>query len=202
MDDVGTFHRFARAYDLVMPGADGEALGRGLAHAERALDRVVDLAGGPGRALTAVEGIRGPDGERMLGDGLVVDAARGMTRRARDNGHAAIQGDAGKLPLRDGAVDAILIVDALHHLPDRNGAIAAAARALAPGGVLVVQEFDPTTLRGRALAGIERAVGFDSSFDPAAVLCERLERAGLEPVVVDSGFSYVVAGVATAVDRG
>lgn len=196
MDDVGTFHRFARLYDLAMPDADGKRLGRGIARAERDVDRLVDLAGGTGRGLRAVEAIGAIDGEPFDVDGIVLDAADGMLRRARSRGHTTVRGDAVRTPLADGSIDAIVVVDAFHHLPDRDGVLTEATRVLAPGGVLVIQEFDPTTIPGRAVAASERLVGFESRFDAPAALTRRMERAGLSPTVVEDGFAYVVAGVA------
>lgn len=184
MDDVGTFDRFAPLFDLVTPRADAAALRTGLVHAERDVERVVDLGGGTGR------GVRALDPPRPL----VVDAARGMVHRARANGLQAIQGRAGAIPLGDDVADAVLIVDALHHLPDRDAALAEAARIVAPGGVVVVADFDPTTFRGWALVAVEHLVGFDSRFDSPDALTERLTAVGLDPTVVDAGFGYVVAG--------
>lgn len=196
MDDVGTFHRFARLYDLAMPDADSELLGRGLARADRDIEGLVDLAGGTGRGLRAVERISAIDGRPLDVDGIVLDAARGMLDRARAAGHATIEGDATRVPLAAGSIDAVVIVDAFHHLPDRDAVLAEIERVLAPGGVLVIQEFDPTTIRGRAVATSERLVGFGSTFDSPSALARRMERAGLDADVVDDGFSYVVAGVA------
>lgn len=59
------------------------------------------------------------------------------------------------------ASDAIVIYDVLHHLPDADATLAAAARALRPGGVLVVKENDVTPAWKHAVSlGVERvAVG-------------------------------------------
>lgn len=183
--DVAVFDRFAWIYDRLMPSADAESLAAGLARAERDVERVVDVAGGSGRGVRAVD----------VADRIVVDAARGMLTQARRHGLVALQGDAARLPIRDGSADAVTIVDAFHHLPDRDGAVRAAARVLAPGGVLVVADFDPATLRGRGLVAAERLVGFESRFDTPERLCERLSDAGLSPAVVEAGFGFVVAGV-------
>lgn len=184
MDDVGTFDRFAPLYDLLMPPADAAALHTGLVHAEREVRRVVDVGGGTGRGVRSLD----------VPDPIVLDAARGMTQRARGHGISAIQGTADRIPLRDGAADAVLIVDAFHHLPDRDGALAEGARVLAPGGVLVVADFDPTTVRGRALVLAEHLVGFDSRFHTPEDLVDALAALGLEATIVDGGFGYVVAG--------
>lgn len=189
MDDVGTFDRFAWPYDVVMPRADAAALRTALVQAERPVERVVDLAGGSGRGVRAVD----------ANERIVVDAAPGMASRVRAHGLAAIVGDAGRVPIGDETTDAVLVVDALHHLPDRDVAIAEAARILRPGGVLIVADFDPTTLRGRALVAAEHLVGFESRFDTPDALADRVARDGLAPTVVDGGFGYVVAGLK---DRG
>ena len=59
------------------------------------------------------------------------------------------------------AADAIVIYDVLHHLPDADATLAAAAGALRPGGVLVVKENDVTPAWKHAVSlGVERvAVG-------------------------------------------
>lgn len=185
MDDVGTFDRFARAYDLLMPGAKRSTLRTGLAHADRPVEVVLDLAGGTGRALRSLSSV----------DGVVVDAAAGMAQVARDSGLATIVGDAGQLPLGQETVDAVLVVDALHHTPSPRQTLTEAAGVLRPGGVLVVADFDPRSMRGRALATGEHLLGFDSTFLSASAIADAIARNGLEPVVIDEGFSYAVAGV-------
>jgi demethylmenaquinone methyltransferase/2-methoxy-6-polyprenyl-1,4-benzoquinol methylase len=189
-------HRFfdavARLYDAAMPPADAGALGRGLALAERPLERLLDVAGGTGRAAVAV------DADRRV----VVDRSAGMLARARERpGVKAVRGDAERLPVRDASVDAVTVVDALHHVPDRGAALREAARVLAPGGVLVVREFDPTTLRGRALVGAERLAGFDSAFVAPDDLAAAVDAVGLSATVVERGFGYTVAGVAPGAKR-
>src|SRR6056297_623516 len=135
LGDVGFFDRVAPLYDRVMPPANGAALAAGLAHATRPIDRLLDVGGGSGRAAAA---LTGPEI-------TVVDASLVMLARARNHrDRAAVAGDAGRLPFRDGSVDAATIVDAFHHLPDQAAAIEEVARVIAPGGALVIREFDPT----------------------------------------------------------
>ncbi|WP_327051790.1 class I SAM-dependent methyltransferase [Halomicrococcus gelatinilyticus] len=183
--DVAPFDRFARFYDRFTPSADADLLAAGLAQADRPVERVVDVAGGTGRAVRAID----------VPERLVVDASDGMLRQAHSNGLESVRGNAARLPLADGSVDAAIISDALHHVADVNGALGEAARVLRPGGVLVVREYNPATLRGTVLVWGERIVGFDSEFLTPDDLVERLDDVGLTPRVRNRDFDYTVAGV-------
>jgi demethylmenaquinone methyltransferase/2-methoxy-6-polyprenyl-1,4-benzoquinol methylase len=182
--DVRFFDRLAAVYDRLMPPARRGPLRRGLARADGPVEWLLDVGGGPGRAVAGLD----------VAERTVIDAAAGMCRRARARGLGAVRGDAGRLPVADGAVDAVTVVDALHHLPDPGEAVREAARVLRPGGVLVVREFDPATVRGRALVAAERAVGFDSTFLAPDDLAGLLAEAGLAARVLDRGFSCTVVG--------
>jgi demethylmenaquinone methyltransferase/2-methoxy-6-polyprenyl-1,4-benzoquinol methylase len=184
--DVRFFDRIAGLYDLAMASADRAPLDAGLDRADRPIEVVLDLGGGTGRAARALGGDV---------DAVVVDRSRGMLRKARTGGLSTVQADARRLPFPDGSVDAITVVDALHHMPDHDRVLAEAARVLRPGGVLVVREFDPSTLPGRALVAAERLVGFGSTFATPDALAAAVRRAGLRPEVVERGFGYTVAGV-------
>jgi demethylmenaquinone methyltransferase/2-methoxy-6-polyprenyl-1,4-benzoquinol methylase len=183
--DVHTFDRLASLYDRAMWRPDTVALERGLARAEREVSLVLDVAGGSGRVAAALDR-----------EAVVVDAAPGMLAVARDRGLPVVCGDAARLPVRDRAVDAVVVVDALHHVADAEGAVAEAARVLAPGGVLVVRDFDPATLRGRGVELAEHAVGFDSTFRSPEDLTALFEAHGLAAAVVETGFTFTAVGVA------
>ena len=51
-----------------------------------------------------------------------------------------VAADAGRLPVRDGAAQAVLGLDVLHHLPDPAAFFSEAARVLGPGGRLALVE--------------------------------------------------------------
>ena len=189
MHDVPYFDRFASLYDLVMPAAKPTDLAPGLAAAERPVERVLDVGGGTGRAARAL-------GQTDLEPSpVVVDASAGMLAEARDHGLPVVRADATTLPVPDASVDAVFVVDALHHFPDARAAVGEAARVLRPGGVLVVREFDPGTVRGRLLVAAEHAVGFESTFFGADELADALARSGLASRVLETGFAYTVVGV-------
>lgn len=170
-------------YDLVMPPADSEPLRRGLALAEGPIERVLDVGGGTGRAAKALD----------APERIVVDATRGMLERVAP-GIDRLLASATDLPVADGASDAVVVVDAFHHLPEHDRVLAEAYRALRPGGVIVVRDFDPSTLGGRLLAVAEHAIRMESTFLTPAELTERLDAAGFAVERLGEGVTYTVAG--------
>lgn len=108
-------------------------------------DRVLDLACGTGD-LAAQAAARGA---RVVG----VDFARGMLRGAQRRRVAAAlaQGDALRLPLASGSIDAALCGFALRNFTALEPVFAELARVLAPGGRVALLEVDRP--RARSLAG-------------------------------------------------
>lgn len=184
MHDVPFFDRVAPLYDLVAPGTDRGPLNDGLGYAERELSTVVDLGGGTGRAANALDR-----------DPLVYDGSRGMLKKARDHDLNVLQGDVRALPFRDDSIDGLVAVDAVHHFPAIETILEEAFRVLEPGGVLVIREFDPGTIRGTFLVLGERIVGFDSTFYGADELGDHLTNTGFETTVLERGFLYTLVGV-------
>ncbi|WP_424019181.1 class I SAM-dependent methyltransferase [Halorientalis pallida] len=182
--DVAIFDRIARLYDL-KPATRRAKLAPALALADRPVERVLDVGGGTGQGIRALD----------VPTGVVVDAAPGMLSQARDHGLAGVRGDATRLPVADESVDAVLILDALHHMGQPEPVVEEAARVLGPGGVLVCLEFDPTTLLGRGLVTAEHLFGFDSRFLTAGDLAAMVRAAGLSASIPRTGFEYTVAGV-------
>lgn len=184
--DAGVFDRIAPLYDLVRPNVDPAAVERWLALAERPVERLVDVGGGPGTVASAA-----PVGERV-----VVDPSPAMLRRAARRGLATERGVAEDLPFDDDSVDAVLFVYSLHHVDDPDRALEEAARVLRPGGVLVVREVDSTDLVGRLLFRRSPHGDHEEVYLQPDALQRTLSTHGFDPTVIDRGIRFTVVGVA------
>ncbi len=71
----------------------------------------------------------------------MLEAARAKLDREGLDGVELKQGEAGALPIGDGAVDAALAHMVLHYVPSPGEAIREMARAVRPGGTVVVVDF-------------------------------------------------------------
>lgn len=200
--DVRFFDRFARLYDPLMPSPNVELLQDAFAEAHRPVKRVLDLAGGTGRVADAILSAEDRNNETALpvDEALVADISPPMLARARERGLRTVRADAEGLPFSNGessatnSIDAVVVVDAYHHLPDRSAALAEAARVVAPGGVVVIRDFDPTTILGRVVETGEALFGMSSRFVDADGVAAELSRAGLRSRVLDRGATYTVVG--------
>jgi len=63
-----------------------------------------------------------------------------FTSDVRPDPHLAIQAGAENLPFTDSSIDALLLKDSLHHVPDPIGFFREALRVLRPGGVVTCVE--------------------------------------------------------------
>jgi ubiquinone/menaquinone biosynthesis C-methylase UbiE len=89
--------------------------------------RVLDTGCGNGEYLRALAQIP----VRAAGCDLSLGMLRPLAHRP------LVNADVAALPVRDGAVDAVLAVHMLYHVPDRQAAVRELRRVLRPGGVCV-----------------------------------------------------------------
>jgi len=127
-------------------------------------DRLREELFGPTSHLRALAGLL--DSEEVVGDLgcgtgqvsqwlapfsdriIAVDASMEMLRAARErlSGHRHVeirQGSLEKLPIQNAELDVAFLLLVLHHVPEPKRALAEAARALKPGGRLLILDMQP-----------------------------------------------------------
>lgn len=130
---------------------------------------ILDLGGGTGalavRLATALDA-------RVT----VLDATAAMLRYVPDRPDVeGVLGTAEHMPFADGAFDATVVYDALHHFDDQDAAMREIVRVTRPGGGLYISEFDRRGFM-RLLVGGEKALGEPGAFYAPHELCAYLER--------------------------
>jgi ubiquinone/menaquinone biosynthesis C-methylase UbiE len=171
------FDQVADQWDAMRQKFFGEgvrAAAVGAAHAGPGV-RVADVGTGTGFLAEAALDA----GADVIG----IDISEGMLARvtAKFEGRRfeARLGDTAALPLASGEVDAVVANMVLHHAEDPPAAIREMARALTPGGRLVITDADAHTHEWLRVEQHDRWLGFDR----VAVRDWFLE-AGLEDVAV------------------
>lgn len=102
--------------------------------------RVLEAGCGTGQILARL----GRAGVRAVG----VDLSSGMLRQARSRARALVRGDLTALPFGDGQFDAVCCFKVLAHVPDIGRAMAELGRLVRPGGFLIVEFYNPHSVRG------------------------------------------------------
>ncbi len=144
------------------------------------------LAGAPGPRLADIGGGTGNYALALRGEGwepVVVDRSAEMLALAAAKGLETVRADAQRLPFEDESFDAATMISMLHHVEDRDAALAEARRILRPGGRLVLKGF-----AGEDAASLWILDYFPSSrpwmaatHPPRAAFLEALPRARLIP---------------------
>jgi ubiquinone/menaquinone biosynthesis C-methylase UbiE len=141
--DMAAFYGLGEEADRLRRGAFRLEFVRTRELLERSLPRppavVLDCGGGPGAYAVWLAG-QGYELELVDPIELHVEQAREAAARAGVALASAQVGDARRLPQRDGAVDAVLLLGPLYHLTERHDrlrALSEVRRVLRPGGVVV-----------------------------------------------------------------
>ena len=125
---------------------------------EGPLGTLVDIGTGTGRILE----LFGTQADHALG----IDRSSEMLRlaRAKLQGRAELrQADLYALPLADGAADVAVLHHVLHFAEDPAAAIGEAARALGPGGRLLIADFAPHDREELRQRDAHVRLGFDDA---------------------------------------
>ncbi|MFD7260348.1 class I SAM-dependent methyltransferase, partial [Streptomyces sp. NPDC059874] len=100
-------------------------------------DRVLDAGCGTGRALAALRAAVGPSGT-VLGADLTPQMLAAAQRTGRAAEGTLLLADVARLPLRDGALDAVFAAGLIAHLPDPEANLRELGRVVRPGGRLAL----------------------------------------------------------------
>ncbi|ALU97723.1 MULTISPECIES: class I SAM-dependent methyltransferase [Streptomyces] len=100
-------------------------------------DAVLDAGCGTGRALPALRAVVGPGGT-VVGADLTPAMLEAAARAGRGADGALLRADVARLPLRDGALDAVFGAGLISHLARPEADMAELARVVRPGGVLAL----------------------------------------------------------------
>jgi ubiquinone/menaquinone biosynthesis C-methylase UbiE len=84
---------------------------------------------------------------RDASDAWGIDLSPGMLQVARRRGLQAVLSSATQLPFADGSFDVVCSFKVLPHVPDIATALSEAVRVTRPGGVLVLEFYNPWSLR-------------------------------------------------------
>jgi demethylmenaquinone methyltransferase/2-methoxy-6-polyprenyl-1,4-benzoquinol methylase/ArsR family transcriptional regulator len=140
------------------------------------IESLLDLGTGTGRILELLS--------PRVGRAIGVDANRDMLALARANlsragvANAQVrQGDLFALPVPANAFDLVVIHQVLHFLDDGARAVQEAARALSPGGRLLIVDFAPHAIEALRESHAHRRLGF-----PHETMAAWLASAGLDLV--------------------
>lgn len=142
-------------YSMLADLADGDSL-------------CVEVACGTGFGLELLDRLGVPSvGGDLTAENL--SRARAQLPKAR-----LVRHDALRLPYRDGAASTIACLEAIYYLPDLKGFLAEAARALKPGGNLLLTTPNPRR------PGFNRSPG-SVTYPDARTLAVLMRDAGLQP---------------------
>ena len=120
--------------------------------------------------------------------------SRGMLRPARDRGLKVVQGSLTDVPLPSASFDVVYSMKVLAHVPPIEQAVAELARLVRPGGHLLLEFYNPLSLRylAKRLAGPGKIAGDGTDESHVYTRFDRLDRAR----------SYLPAGVELRAVRG
>jgi SAM-dependent methyltransferase len=100
-------------------------------------DAVLDAGCGTGRALPFLRDAVGPAGT-VLGVDLTAPMLDAAVRAGRHRGGRLLRADVARLPVRDGALDAVFAAGLIAHLPQPAEGLRELARVVRPGGRLAL----------------------------------------------------------------
>jgi len=162
------FDRLAPFYDRLVPRSAASPLPELLGLAADGV--LLDAAGGTGRVSAPLAA--------NVGRIVVCDVSETMLRQARLKGLETVQGEIEQLPFADETFDAVLLVDAFHHLNDQQAALRELLRVLKPRGRLVIEEPNIRRPLVKLIALLEKILLMRSRFYAPETILKMIAAAG------------------------
>ncbi|MFQ5941232.1 MAG: class I SAM-dependent methyltransferase [Nitrososphaerales archaeon] len=108
-----------------------------------------------------------------------------------------IHGSADLIPVRDDYFSKIMGIVSFHHFPDQNSALNEMKRVLNPNGLLVLNEFDPSTLRGKLVNFHEnKLMNMNCKYYPPSQLNDKFTEHGYKEIsIIPSPIGYFLTAM-------
>lgn len=118
---------------------------------------LLDVGGGTGRASVGMK-----DAVKHL---VICDLSTPMLKEAQSKGiHNLVQASATHLPFAEETFERIMVVDALHHMPDQKKTVGEILRTLKSSGRLLIEEPDIRLFGVKLIALLEKLALMRSYF--------------------------------------
>ena len=147
-------------------------------------DRVLDVGGGTGVLAQKIR--------PLVKKVLILDPSAGMRAKAKAKDIAVVAGVAEQMPFSNASFDVGFCTDAFHHIRHQARAIKEIHRVLKPHGLLVMEEFDPATVRGRCVVLLEKLLAFGSTFWTPDALAGLLTRNHFSVIIPTRSWVYIL----------
>jgi demethylmenaquinone methyltransferase/2-methoxy-6-polyprenyl-1,4-benzoquinol methylase/ArsR family transcriptional regulator len=147
---------------------------------------VLDLGTGTGRMLELLA----PSAARAVGidqSAQMLSLARVRLERAGLRNVQLRQGDIYAVPVEPDFYDLVVVHQVLHYLDDPSRAVREAARALRPGGRLLVVDFAPHSEESLRVAQAHRRLGFAAEEVASYMAASDLDLVARRDLVPDAG---------------
>jgi len=141
---------------------------------------LLDAGGGTGRASVRLK--------EMVGNLVICDLSEPMLREAQSKGiQNLVQASVTHLPFAEETFERIMVIDALHHMPDQKETVGEMLRTLKKNGRLLIEEPDIRLLAVKLIALFEKLALMKSTFNSPLKISQMVEEFGAQAKIASDG---------------